>query len=173
MITEKWEQEGLHVDAVWRDAIEEPSFTKVPNVRGFAFTKDGKLVVLKGVKGGGKWKIPGGKIDKGETSEEALVRELEEEVSVRIGAMKLLGAQEVNAPGYEGPEGEHHFQLIFAAIIEEVHRRTVDPDRGITWPRKFINPKDFEEVVGWGAVMNHARDLAVEAFERWKKTGKL
>jgi len=40
---------------------------------------------------GGQWEFPGGKIEKGETHEQALVREIKEELCIDISAGKLLG----------------------------------------------------------------------------------
>lgn len=38
----------------------------------------------------GKWEIPGGKVDKGESLEEAVVREVKEELGIEIKVEKLL-----------------------------------------------------------------------------------
>ena len=40
--------------------------------------------------GAGAWEFPGGKIDVGETETQALVREIQEELSVQIQAEKLI-----------------------------------------------------------------------------------
>ena len=52
--------------------------------------KDGKILVARrkpGLVAGGMWEFPGGKLEKGETAEKCLERELEEElgVSTRVG----------------------------------------------------------------------------------------
>ena len=39
---------------------------------------------------GGKWEFPGGKIEVGETNEEALVREISEEFDMDIKALKFI-----------------------------------------------------------------------------------
>jgi 8-oxo-dGTP diphosphatase len=59
------------------------------SVAGIA-VEDGKIFVARRIPGGdlgGKWEFPGGKVEAGESGEEALVREFSEEfaVSVRIG----------------------------------------------------------------------------------------
>jgi 8-oxo-dGTP pyrophosphatase MutT (NUDIX family) len=40
---------------------------------------------------GGQWALPGGRCDAGETPEQAALRELDEEISLRLGAADVLG----------------------------------------------------------------------------------
>lgn len=55
--------------------------------RGYGEFKDG-------------WEFPGGKIDKGETPEEALVREIKEELDTEIEAINLLDTIEYDYPNF-------------------------------------------------------------------------
>lgn len=57
--------------------------------------KDNKLLITQRKKGallGGMWEFPGGKIEKGETAEEACIREIREEVNLEIKVLKKLTA---------------------------------------------------------------------------------
>lgn len=48
----------------------------------------------------GMWEFPGGKIEKGETAEEALVREIKEELDVRLGNVEYLCRVEYTYPSF-------------------------------------------------------------------------
>lgn len=48
----------------------------------------------------GGWEFPGGKIDAGETPEEALVREIKEELDTQVEVLELLDTVEYDYPNF-------------------------------------------------------------------------
>ena len=58
------------------------------------------LLILRGHEPGkGLWSIPGGRIEPGETDEQAVVREVREETGLAVTCGRLLGAVELPGPG--------------------------------------------------------------------------
>lgn len=56
--------------------------------------KDNKIIIAKRMANksmGGFWEFPGGKIEPGETPEESIVRELQEEMNISIKVEKYVG----------------------------------------------------------------------------------
>lgn len=63
--------------------------------------KDSKVVVIKYKSGNikeGYYDIPGGKIDKGETPEEAAIREMKEETGIKVKKLKSKGKMIIEYP---------------------------------------------------------------------------
>jgi len=48
--------------------------------------------------GSGFWEFPGGKVEKGESDTQALMRELQEEINIRVQVGEFLGRSEMSSP---------------------------------------------------------------------------
>ena len=79
--------------------------------------KDGKILFCKRGAGGncaGLWEFPGGKIEKGETPFEAIIREIKEELSADIEPTEIF----CEYP-FSYPEKEIYFYFIKAKLVSE------------------------------------------------------
>lgn len=76
-----------------------------------------------GYPGGGRWHLPGGGTDFGETPERALDRELHEETSQRGRIVELLGVSHRYDPAALGPEGVpldwHVIRVLYQVSVDE------------------------------------------------------
>jgi 8-oxo-dGTP diphosphatase len=75
---------------------------RVPCVGGVITDAAGRLVLIKrrNEPGAGLWSLPGGRIEAGETDEQALVREILEETGLSVTPGQLLGT--VQRPARDG-----------------------------------------------------------------------
>lgn len=82
--------------------------TIMPVVAAALADADGRWLLQKrpaGKRHAGLWEFPGGKVEGGETPRAALVRELNEELTIRIEASAPVRVGEARAPAGEGEPG--------------------------------------------------------------------
>jgi 8-oxo-dGTP diphosphatase len=78
------------------------SIRRIPAVGAVIKDQAGRLLLIKRghEPGAGLWSLPGGRIEPGETHEQALAREVREETNLRVECQRLLGTAEL--PGADG-----------------------------------------------------------------------
>ncbi|PIS09571.1 ADP-ribose pyrophosphatase [Candidatus Beckwithbacteria bacterium CG10_big_fil_rev_8_21_14_0_10_34_10] len=65
-----------------------------PIVGALVFNRKGEILLVKSYKWKGKYQIPGGHIEEGETIEEAVKREVKEETGLEVFKIEFLNVQE-------------------------------------------------------------------------------
>ena len=144
--------EGIPVRYTWVPGSDDSNFKPFKQVYGVVFDENNDVLVINE---DGKWKIPGGTPEKGESALEAFIREIGEEANITIKNIRLIGAQRVEFLKYGNPnheEGDRFYQLRFIADINRAMPRTPDPDGGEIHPRKFIKFEELTNLVNWGSV---------------------
>jgi 8-oxo-dGTP diphosphatase len=105
-------------------------------VVGAAIVRDGRVLAARRTappEAAGRWEFPGGKVEPGESPEEALVREVGEELGCTIAVTRWL-------PGEE-PIGERH--LLRVAVAELV---TGEPEPREHDAVRWLGPDELHDV---------------------------
>lgn len=76
------------------------------------YDKDDEKVLMVNNKGSG-WSLPGGAVEHGETLEQAVIRETEEETSLTIGVQKIIAVNET----FFKEKGHHALFITFKAEV--------------------------------------------------------
>ncbi len=90
----------------------------VPSVRAIILDPQNRVLLLRREEasiGGGQWCLPGGKVDYGQTVEDAVVREIKEETRLNCVRATFLFYQD-SLPLQ--PEGMHCINLVFQCEVE-------------------------------------------------------
>ncbi len=135
------------------------------NVAAILQNGAGKILIGERADRSGAWQFPQGGVDPGETLEQALFRELWEEVSVKAQFCRvveqrgpyvyLFGGGKI-VKGFHGKK-QHYFRLSFSGAEADVEVKTAHPEfRAALW----IDPEEFE--LGWLPKMK--REMYREVF---------
>jgi ADP-ribose pyrophosphatase YjhB (NUDIX family) len=122
-------------------------------VHAFCFYGDKLVVVYAGDKG--YWTFPGGSIEKGETWQEATIREVKEETNMKVLQMELIGYIDV----YEKDRIIRQTRAL--CIVESYGDFVADPDVDIT-EIKLVDPEKYGEFVKWGEIGDRIVKSAIE-----------
>lgn len=149
------DKEGKLAKVTYEDAdsFDHLLNKKVTQTYGVCFV-DGKIVIVYSSKGG-HWVLPGGSIEKGETYEQCLKREIKEESNMEVVSFMPIGYQEVHF------EGKIFNQLRYVCIVKPYGEFISDPDGSIT-EIKLIDPKDYKQYFDWGEIGERIMQRALE-----------
>jgi 8-oxo-dGTP diphosphatase len=127
--------------------VDEPVNAERQVVVGVALLRDGQVLAAlrrPSANTPGGWEFPGGKVEPGESEEEAVVRELREELGVEVAVGEPLGAQ---------PMGERYLLKVYTGRVlsgrlvlhEHDEIRWLSPDNlyDVDWlaaDRPFLGP---------------------------------
>lgn len=92
----------------------------------------------------GYWALPGGKIDEGETPEEAVVREIKEETGLTVKIVEKIG--EYDERGIQdGIEYDYHATCFYVSPIEG----EINPQKGEVKMIRLFHPKSLPKKLGF------------------------
>ena len=123
----------------------EPSYQQ--NVAGILRNRDGKILVCERASMRGAWQFPQGGVDAGESPEQALARELWEEISVDPGDFQITAKRDGyrylfpdgKKRGHDGKD-QTYFLCDFLADDSKINVQTGHPEFR-AW--KWIAPSEF------------------------------
>lgn len=145
-INERFVDGGIDYDVMYSDAesFEDLPIEQISQHYGICFYED--KIVIGWHEQKTRWTLLGGKIEPGETVDNALIREVREESNMRVLQHRPIGYQRIIRS-----DGSFVYQLRSFCIVEPIADFVSDPSGGVT-KIKLIDSKDWNEYIDWGAV---------------------
>lgn len=149
---------GQKLDIIYRegDPLLGLEGKILQGVHAFCFCGD-KLVLVHHPKSG--WMPPGGGIESGETYEDAVVREVQEETNMKVLHQELIGFQDI----YESDRTIRQTRSF--CRVEPYDDFVSDPDGEIT-EIKLVDPKDYKQYFDWGEIGDRIVERALELKDK-------
>lgn len=129
--------------------MSKPDLKYQQNVAGILRNRDGKILICERLQAANAWQFPQGGVDEGETVEEALTRELWEEIGVKATDFRILEKKSgyayifANGPrrGHDGKK-QTYFLCEFLGDDRKINVATPHPEfRAFKW----IFPSQFSK----------------------------
>ena len=141
------------------DSFDDLDKTKCTQTYAVCFC-DNKIVI--GYGGHKKsWGLIGGTIEKGETFEETLGREIKEEANMEVLSLLPIGYQKVT----DTRDNSFVYQLRYVCKVKPFGPFVSDPADAIT-EIKLIDPKDYKQYFDWGNIGDRIIERALELLPR-------
>jgi len=148
--------DGKSFHIVYRDADNFDDLPKELVQQRYGVCFYGAKIVVGWHPRGGQWSLLGGKVELGETFDEALEREVIEESNMRVLQHSPIGFQKVIKQ-----DGGFVYQLRSRCIVEPIGEFVSDPSGGVT-AIKYIDVSEWDEYVHWGAVGRRILERALK-----------
>jgi len=129
-----------------QEDLKELTGKKIHSVHAFCFYQN-KLVIVY-CENKGYWHPIGGGVEAGETYEEAVIREVQEESNMKVMEQQLIAFQDSIHP--DKPD-DVITQTRSVCLVEPYGDFVSDPDGDVT-EIKLIDPKDYKQYFDWGEV---------------------
>lgn len=121
------------------------SISPITQVQALATLSSGDFVIYQNKSG--QYGLPGGSVEAGENLEQALAREIGEEIACKlVQSQPLLYLKITNPPGAEFPTT---YQVRYWAEVETLDQEVSDP-AGKSVKRLVVSEKGMHELLGWG-----------------------
>jgi len=140
---ETYFDQGRSWTATWFDPPFRPEPPDCNQAYGICFVATGEILLVR--LEGDYWNLPGGGVEPGESLEEALRREVDEEACARVTDCSYIGCQRVDDPQHpQGPQ--RYYQSRFWARVELLpwHERFEAKERCLVPPERFVS------TLAWG-----------------------
>lgn len=141
------------------DSFDELDYSLCKQTYAVCFVGEKIVIVFQESKK--MWGLVGGSIEKGETFEQTLKREIREESNMEILSFLPIGYQKVT----DTRDNSFIYQLRYACIARPYGPFVSDP-AGVITEIKLIDPKGYKQYFDWGEIGDRIMERAMKLREK-------